>query len=916
VQYTEEQRRAIEYLDGDQAIIATAGSGKTQVLIDKVLHLIRSGVRPDSIMLVAYTNAAADEMRERLGRAARSASINDKALDAVMVDTLHGCSLRLLREHLPEHRNWRVLDDVERNLLVTSYYDALRVREVACVSGAHKGKPACTRYGAPRTLFAAVDFLRGRRQEICDAAKIPAPLLETVRRYERLLQVKHAFDFAGVLVTALDALSDTADPLAVLLQQAVAARFRWVLCDEAQDFGALEWRLLHRFRELGANLVVVGDINQHLHGFRGVTACEFEEFASSPTTARAELCVNHRSHGRLVELQKQVLSWHGMRTVDVRSTPRLAEFSGRLTAVHSATKKDEARAVALWVKERVAEGVAADEIAILYRKGAHLDDISQAYKQALRAEGIQFQVQGSHLLGSPVAEAVARSFEFLGGLKPWLAARAAWCAAGLGIDDARLEAAARLLEKYRCWDDSQGRVDLQVILLRLLEAIRLSDADALKEIGPISTAISHFEVVSRRLPASEVFRRFALWLRNVAPAEYRRNGFGHPSAQGAVHIGVIHGAKGRQFRAVCLPSMQEGLFPYVGEEDETDPIWSLIPIAAVGEMSRQRDNLAEETRVFYVGVSRAKQHLLISAHGQNPSRFFTGCAGLPLFHKQSGDAVTWPEDATPSEEPTVRLTATELNVLMECPHRYRLQRLGFQPPSSVALNYGASCAEVMEEVRKLVKAGVAPDDLPVRSLVEQHLYLPNADKVDLPRWREVAETAVRSQVEQHWEKMQATISQEHELVARVDGLEVQVRVDAVEKTSSGGVRLVSDKTSYDFDPDVQSAAVERFQNENAIPALALYQQEGKVPEESSVRIVSRGGTEDARPVTMTTVEQAEAAMVRVRDLIRAGKYPTWQGDMDEPWCPCWRCDQRYVCEKWQGHLDADVRASQGGRAAE
>ncbi|MEV6718982.1 ATP-dependent DNA helicase UvrD2 [Lentzea sp. NPDC051208] len=371
-----EQRAAVEAPRGPVCVLAGAGTGKTRTITHRIAYLCQRGhVAPSQVLAVTFTKRAAGEMRTRLR------SLDVHGAQAV---TFHAAASRQLRYFWPRvigGPRWELVDQ--------------KIRVVA---------RAATRLGMPtesdalRDLTSEIEWAKASLLTPEDypaaaaraARDIPAPaeqIMKLYTTYEQLKTEAQLLDFDDLLLYTAGALEDNAE-----VAQEFRDRYRCFVVDEYQDVTPLQQRVLDSWLGARDDLTVVGDANQTIYSFAGASPQPLLNFGRRfPEAVVVRLERDYRSTPQVVELANDVIKWARGRPAGSRlqligqrpdgPKPRFHEFDD---------EPSEADAVAARVKTLLDEGVAASEIAILYRVNAQ----SEVYEQALAGLGIPYLVRG------------------------------------------------------------------------------------------------------------------------------------------------------------------------------------------------------------------------------------------------------------------------------------------------------------------------------------------------------------------------------------------------------------------------------------------------------------------------------------------------------------------------------------------
>ncbi len=540
------QREAVLATSGPVGILAGAGTGKTRVISRRAAYAIATDVVPaDQALIVTFTDKAAGEMVERL---------RALGLPGVTARTFHAHALSQLRHFWPLYHDGAPLPallDSKVPLLVPlaralpGHYRFTPAKDVA-----DEIEWAKSRRLTPTTYERAV---AGSPTTASREPPIPVDLfIRLFARYERAKTRAGRIDFDDLLVETIDLLER--DPEAAAT---VHARKRWFSVDEYQDTNPNQQRLLELWLGERRDVCVVGDADQTIYTFTGATSTFLTGFTGWFADARVvTLAENYRSSPEVLELANRLLASSG-------SAKRLAATcpSGpEPTIARHGTEAAELGALAQWVRQRLGEGIAASEIAVLVRMNAQLAPIEAALTRA----GIAYQVRGVKFFDRAdvrgAIDLVRRAKIETTGTALAGSVRALW-AKHLGYDDDSVAGHAG--------DEARERTAALDTLLDILTTLSRSAA---------SVDATGF----------------------LAELERRRVAERADSADG-VNLLTYHRAKGLEWDAVALPAVEEGILP-IRQAADDDAL------------------LAEELRLLYVGITRARRHLAISWAAERETR--------------------------------------------------------------------------------------------------------------------------------------------------------------------------------------------------------------------------------------------------------------------------------------------------------
>jgi DNA helicase II / ATP-dependent DNA helicase PcrA len=603
------QREAVEHVHGPLLVLAGAGSGKTRVLTTRIANLIdRHGVPPERIFAVTFTNKAAGEMKQRIGR------LLGRDPSGLWIGTFHSLSARLLRreaELLGFSRRFTIYDEDDRLSLIKRLMDQ---------------RGHSTKLFPPRAVQSLISAAKNRMvppSELAAGSPFDRLALASADVYGALgpaLKAANAMDFDDLLLHPLTLFRERPDRL-----RAYQERFSFILVDEFQDTNRAQYELI---RLLGAhgNVCAVGDDDQSIYGWRGADVRNMQDFLRDfPGAKLVRLEENYRSTRIVLDAANGVIAENAGRIGKTLITRRSGGES--VTLLAAADERDEAEWVVRELERRSAAGEwSYAEMAVLYRTNSQ----SRALEEAFRRAGVPYRLIGAisfyerrevkdllaylRLVANPSDdEAFLRAVSVprrglgetsLGVLgqaaagwgKPLLAAargadmvpdlrpnvRGAFRAFAAFIDG--LVEKASLLPPAEVLEQVIRAIDYEAVL----HAEGPEGADRWENVRElVASAADRSEEVTDDPEAGTPLERFLAEAALLSSAETVVGN------EEGVTLMTLHTAKGLEWPVVVLTGMEHGLFPLARAEE-------------------QPDGLEEERRLCYVGLTRAKDKLYLT----------------------------------------------------------------------------------------------------------------------------------------------------------------------------------------------------------------------------------------------------------------------------------------------------------------
>lgn len=589
------QKEAVLATEGPLSVLAGAGSGKTRVLTTRIYHLIRKGVPPEKILAVTFTNKAAREMRERLGKRLGQELAVWKKGSLPMVATFHGLGRELLE-------SYGSAMGIPRNFCIFDRDDSERAIKQALKSLGIDPKEI-----APRFILSRISKAKGEGQTLPEFAERFSKesfrmrvVTDAWRAYEETLAKERALDFDDLIEKPVRLLTEHAEVRAL-----VQERFHYIHIDEFQDTNELQGKLADLLAGERRNLFVVGDIDQTIYTWRGATIDNLLEFDRRYPEAKTVILEhNYRSSGTIVEAANKIIEENRNRK-EKRSVTDNAK--GEPIRVHAAESAEaEARFIATEAARLIRSGTDPQEIAVLYRTNFQ----SRALEEAFLAERVAYRLLGTQfydrkevkdviawvrLALDPSREADrirAVQFPSRGIGKVTLGKLTAGQRDDLKPSErAKVEAFEKVLASLH--EAAQTLAPSQFVRL-VIESSGMratyekgadDDLERLENAKELATLASRHD----ETPGMEGINAF---LADAALAG-DQDEMDRKVEKKGVTLMTVHAAKGLEFDTVFVSGLEEGLFPHEGMDD--------------GERDEE-----EERRLFYVAVTRAKARLYLS----------------------------------------------------------------------------------------------------------------------------------------------------------------------------------------------------------------------------------------------------------------------------------------------------------------
>lgn len=623
----EAQQQAVSYIDGPSLVIAGAGSGKTRVLTYKIAYLLQQGMKPWSIMALTFTNKAAREMKERIGKLVG----NDLAQHLYM-GTFHSIFSRILRaeaEHIGFNSNFTIYDESDSRSLIKAIVKEKGLDEKTYKPAAVHAKisKAKNNLMSAETYDADADiFMQNKRSNM-------EKMGEVYREYVQRCKQANAMDFDDLLVLTFQLFRDHEE-----VRRKYAERFDFILVDEYQDTNHVQMSIVMQLCREKLRVCAVGDDSQSIYSFRGANIDNILNFQHQlPGTRLFKLEQNYRSTQTIVEAANSLIR-RNRNQIPKEVFSRNAEGE-KIQYKPAYSDKEEALIVAKDIKRiKREDDCGYDDFAILYRTNAQ----SRSFEEEFRKQAIPYRIYGGlsfyqrkeikdiiayfRLVANPDdEEAIKRIINYPArGIGATTVAKVAACAHenqvsiwevigeaahyGLNVNKGTLTKLENFRLLISSFIDRSHTLDVYALGDAIIKEARISedimqgkDADDLARQENLEEFLSGMQTfVAERQEEGRMDETFLTdFLQDVALlTDADSDG---EKDEPRVSLMTVHAAKGLEFATVFVVGLEENIFP--------------SPIAA----TTMRE-LEEERRLLYVAITRAEKHCILT-NAQNRFRY-------------------------------------------------------------------------------------------------------------------------------------------------------------------------------------------------------------------------------------------------------------------------------------------------------
>ncbi len=594
---TESQKKAVFHKDGALLVLAGPGSGKTRVITNRIMALIEAGISPFNICAITFTNKAADEMRQRLSM-----------MRGIHISTFHSLCVRILRRYADQAKissNFSIYDAGDQKRTVK---EAIKAAEVDMTS-----------FTPARVLEGISKFKNDLEapETVCDRADdyVTKILAKIYTQYQRILTKNNALDFDDLLLRMAFLLRDRPD-----VRVELSNRFKYLLVDEYQDTNHAQYQIAKGLALDHGNICVTGDPDQSIYRWRGADIGNILAFESDwPDAVVVRLEENFRSTPNILALADKLIVANTKRKQKRLIATRPAGEDVDIVAYSD--DREESATVAEQIKKLVDQGTDLNNVAVLYRVNSMSRQIEEEFVQLQIpyqvVRGVEFYARKEIRDILSYLKLIANSDDDIAFLrainthprgigKTTIERLAMYASANMtGLYDAarqgcridsiakgtqaKLAAFVQMVEQFKKESDGKvaplmAHIFAETGLESVLRAGKEKQESAIENINELINAASRYDSQTEEPSLVDYLQTIALYSDTDT----------YDAVSGKVSLMTLHAAKGLEFDNVFIIGLEEGLLPH--ERSLTDGL----------------DELEEERRLFFVGITRAKTDLHIS----------------------------------------------------------------------------------------------------------------------------------------------------------------------------------------------------------------------------------------------------------------------------------------------------------------
>lgn len=583
-----EQIEAVKTIDGPVLVMAGAGSGKTKVLTTRIAYLIEEGIPSYNILAITFTNKAAAEMCDRV-----SNLIGDVSS---FIGTFHSLGVRIIRENhdiLGLPNNFTIIDSDDTNTIIKKLLKEMNL----------DSKQYSPSYVRNRISFIKNQMLTDGELDRLFNTPMDKVVVEVYHRYNNKLKTSASVDFDDLLLLPVNLFKERKDIL-----EYYQDKYRYILIDEYQDTNPVQYKLSVMLSNKYKNIFVVGDMNQSIYAFRQADFRNISNFEKDFKGAKViKLEHNYRSTNNILSAANEVIK-HNTERKDLK----LFSDNGDGVKIKYMRAYDEKHEIALVIdeiKHLLSEGYKNEDIAILYRTNAQ----SRAIEDVFLAKGIPYKVFGSYYFyNRKEIKDLISYLRLIYNPHDEISLRRVINTPKRGIGESAIAAIEERAKQQNIsmFDALETRKELEFKEI-IEDLIKRSESLSLTELidEVLERSGMKKELESSKALEDEIRLENLMEVKSITASFEERTGSAnlgdfleevsliadisnHTEDGDVVTLMTLHSAKGLEFPVVFLVGMEEGLFPH--------------------NMSLMENNLEEERRLCYVGITRAKERLYLT----------------------------------------------------------------------------------------------------------------------------------------------------------------------------------------------------------------------------------------------------------------------------------------------------------------
>lgn len=934
INYTEEQKKAINHDNGHLRIIACAGSGKTQVISQRIANLIKKGVPANKIVAFTFTVKAAEEMKMRIRGILEKECPEKTDFGEMYIGTIDAFCFQILQDLEPKYKNYDVLEGAQRVAYLSKpiNFNRLKLWELKNYG---KGDRALAHYTVIGRFIQTADIIMMERldPETIDNEHFKKGYFE----YIKMLEEDRWLDFPSITRTLLELLNKNPDTKKLLHE-----KVKHLVVDEYQDVNKIQEELVEIISEGADSVCVVGDDDQCIYSWRGShvdNIIHFEKkYGEKYEVSDIPLNTNFRSTEAIIHTAREFIKANKNR-LDIKEmshsdTLKREHEKGDIIYHLTGTEPEELE----YIYQKIEELINTDfidksekpfslsygDIAILVRRNAYapkvLDYLSKRKVKCIAYSGeIVFNREEVRFTMDCISYVFScRRYEHYNSLAPKIEELKATYSKifdsetfpGANVDNFEKEINEvkkdidKILLKKEDKKDYLGDLGLQGIYHKILSALggQIFDFGDVYNyhLAVLSSAISDYESVWKRLRAVEV-NDFFQFAQSYGENNYTDTQHSDTSLIDAVKVLTIHKAKGLEFPVVFIPDMvkhqkRRNLFPFIGDD--------LFPV------DLYLGNDEDERRIFYTAFTRSEKYLIMTgSHKQINDKGEYNKRDLPrhpfveeldkkfissdlkIERKSSGFP---PKIIKGGIFPT---SFSHITTFDRCPHDYKLRHVfGFNAGVPAGFGYGTNIHNILNIIHnEYIRKKKVMSETEIDNLIDRVFFLRYATDTIAENMKIGARRVIKNYIRIHKKDFTKILETEKRFEFVLDEAIISGQIDLIKKVDEKGnlqeVEIIDFKTEKNEDND-EFYKVD-YEKQLRLYSLACLKSLGLTPKKAVIHHLDKKLLFRTSEVDIKE-EKLEETKNQIRNSVTNILENTFEA---KPSSLCKECDYRFLCSK-------------------
>ena len=921
-EFTLEQKKAIEHSRGHLRILACAGSGKTEIVSQRIARLIEKGVNPKNIVAFTFTEKAADELKSRIRGILDERCPERADFGEMYVGTIHSFCFYMLQQLDPRFKTYEVLDEAKRVAYISKYNNFCRLN-LWPLRYSHRTGNQLSYYSTIDRFIYSIDVMM---MEDIEPAKLKNKYFKhAYLEYRKMLDEDRYLDFSSMIQELLHLLRRDRNKLKKFNE-----RVKYLVVDEYQDVNKVQEALIELIAIGAESICVVGDDDQCIYQWRGSHIDNIIDFKTKYSkkcrVVDIPLNVNFRSTRAIIHTAENFIKQNRRRLAIKKMTfnPELRRQyeKGDIMHKHFNTEEEEFSFIVNKIKELERTefidkknrpfSLSPGDFAVLVRTNDDaariipfferrgVDCIAFSGNSIFDREEVILAIDCIRHIFSlrgyrskyPVVAELKQRYDHVFPRDRFPLAKSPAFAAKLTVLKKDMD---RILKKSP--KDYLGDLGLQAVYHRILSAMGAEKFDFGEvynyNLAVLSQAISDYESVWVRLRASEVkdFFRFTF---AYGEGHYVEIQHSDPTLVNAVKILTIHKSKGLEFPVVFVPGLVEKR-----PQNQTP----CFVDETLYDVKRYNGTLEDERRLFYTAITRSEKYLFLTGSKKRPTaqKHYEPHKFIKELDKKYISGIVSHVKDKSRHPPRLNRTAiyptsfSELTTYDRCPYDFRLRHIfGYNAGVPAAFGYGTNIHNILNVIHNnYIEKKKIPTDRDIEQFFDKLFKLRYATEKIQKNMEKTAKKIVKNYVNLHKDEFRYILETEKRFEFVIDEAIISGQIDLLKKVDEKGnvreVEIIDFKTESDKDDNLYKLDHEK---QLRFYALACLRSLGLSPQKACIHHLER--RRNMRDYVDISAEQLNMTREKIAKGVRNilnRKFPA------KPLRICRYCDYCYICCK-------------------